>query len=134
MTDRRHVDPNLMGPPCLKLTCDQTCGPKAFLEPPMGRGVPAFFFPYDRHFLAMARIAAERRHDFSCTPLESAPGDRQIFSLERAGAAMVGKEISQALMRSVSLGDDQKSRRVLVEPMHDSRPFDPPIPDRLAPQ
>src|SRR5580704_2961784 len=125
MTDGRHVDPNLMGPPCLKLACNQTCRAEVFLKPPMGRGVPTALPAHDRHFLPMARITADRGCDLSCTRIEAAPGERKIFSLERAGAAMIGEEFGQAPMRGVGLGDDQKPRRILVEPVHDSGPLDP---------
>src|SRR5271156_2045915 len=108
MTDRSHVDPNLMGPPGLKLTRNQTCRTEGFLEPPMGRGVPTALLAHDRHFLPMARIATDRRHDFCRTRIEAAPDERQIFAIQGAGAAMVGEEFGQATMRRVSLGDDQK--------------------------
>src|SRR6202453_1692266 len=125
MTDRGHVDPNLMGPPCLKLTCNQTCRAEVLLKPPMGRGVPAALPAHDGHFLPMARIAADRRDNLARTRIEGAPSKRQIFALERAGAAMVGEEFGQTSMRGVSLGDDQKPRRVLVQAVHDSGPLDP---------
>src|SRR5580692_622762 len=125
MTDGRHVDPNLMGPPCLKLACNQTCRAEVFLKPPVGRGVPTALPAHDRHFLPMARITADRRDDLSRTRVEAPPSKRQIFPLKRAGAAMVGKELGQTPMRRVRLGDDEKSRRVLVEPVHDPGPLDP---------
>src|SRR5580704_14703946 len=125
MTDGRHVDPNLMGPPCLKLACNQTCRAEVFLKPPMGRGVPTALPAHDRHFLPMARITADRGCDLSCTRIEGPPSKRQIFALQGAGAAVVGKEFGQAPMRRVGLGDDQKSRRVLVQPVHNPRPLDP---------
>src|ERR1700733_4818553 len=125
MTDRRHVDPNLMGPPCLKLTCNQACRAEGFLNPPMGRGVASAIPAHDRHFFPIARIAADRGDDLARTRFEAAPGERQIFSLQGAGPAMVSEEVGQALMRGVGLGDDQKSRRVLVQPVHDPGPLDP---------
>src|ERR1700733_13089707 len=103
MTDRGHVDPNLMGPPCLKLTCNQACRAKVFLPPPMGRGVPTAIPAHDRHFFPVAQIAAERRDDLARGRVEAAPHERQIFSLERSGAAMVGEEFGQTSMRGVSL-------------------------------
>ncbi len=53
--------------------------------------------------------------------VEAAPDERQIFALERAGAAVVGEEIGEALMGGVGLGDDEKPGRVLVEPVDDAR-------------
>src|ERR1700722_11284350 len=112
MTDRGHVDANLMGPPCLKLTCNQACRAGFFLTPPMGRGVPSALSAHDRHFLPIARIAADRRDDLTRARVEAAPSERQIFSLERASAPMICEQVGQALMRCVSLGDNQKPRRV----------------------
>jgi hypothetical protein len=74
------------------------------------------------------RIPADRRGDFARGHIEAAPNERQIFALERAGAAMVGEEFSQAPMRRVRLGDDQKPRCILVEPVHNSGPLDPADP------
>src|SRR5271155_1375568 len=122
MTDRGHVDPNLMGPPCLKPASYEACGTEGLLEPPMGRGVPSALPAHDRHFLPMARIAPDRRHDFAGGLIEAAPDERNIFALERTGAAMIGEEFGQAPMRRVGLGDDQKPGCVLVESMDDNRP------------
>src|SRR5580704_17016908 len=124
MTDQRQVDPNLMGPPCLKLTCNQACRAEVFLKPPMGRGVPASLLLYDRHFLPMTRIAADRRDDLARVRIEAAPNKRQIFALQGAGAAVVGKEFGQAPMRRVSLGHDQQPGCVLVQPVNDARTLD----------
>src|ERR1700722_3910404 len=107
MTDRGHVDPNLMGPPCLELTGDQARRAEVFFNLPMGRGVASALPARDRHFFPIARIAAERRDDLSRTRLEAAPGERQIFALERASAPMVGEEVGEALMGCVSFGDHQ---------------------------
>src|ERR1700722_18079472 len=90
----------------------------------MGRRVPSLLLAHDGHFLAIARIAADRRDDLSRARFEAAPNDRQIFSLKRAGAAMVGEEIRQALMGRVGLGYDQSPGGALVQPVHDSWPLD----------
>src|ERR1700722_8700637 len=128
MTDRRHMDPNLMGPPCLKLASNETRWGDIFLVPPMGRGVPTALRAHDGHFLPITRISAHRRCDLSCAHFEAAPNERPIFSLERAGAAMVGEEFGQAPMGGVCLRDHKESRRILVEPVHDSGPLDPADP------
>src|ERR1700733_5146187 len=128
MTDRRHMDPNLMGPPRLELASNEACPAESFLHPPVGRGVPTTLRAHDRHFLPIARIPADRRGDLARGPLEPPPDERQIFSLERAGAAMVGEEFSQAPMRRIRLGDDQKPRCILVEAVHNSGPLAPADP------
>src|SRR5580700_8245179 len=124
MTDRGHVDPNLMGPTGLEPASDEAYRTEGLLEPPMGRGVPSALPAHDRHFLPMAGIAPDRRHDLAGGRIEAAPDKRNIFALERAGAAMIGEEFGQAPMRRVGLGDDQNPGCVLVEPMDDTRPPD----------
>src|ERR1700685_925466 len=114
MTDRGHVAPNLMVPPRLKLTCNQAYRAEVLLKAPVGRGVPAALPAHDRHFLPMAGIAADWRKKLARGRVKSAPGERQIFSLERSRAAVVGEEFGQTSMRGVSLGDDKKPGRVLV--------------------
>src|ERR1700722_14144361 len=101
MTDRGHMDPNLVRPPCLERPRDQGCWPELFLEPPMGRRVPTALPAHDRHFFPIAPIAAERRNVLARTRFEAAPGKRQILALQGAGAPMVGKEVRQSLMRGV---------------------------------
>src|ERR1700722_914824 len=125
MTDRRHMDPNLMGPSGLELASNEACRAEVFLESPTGRGVPTALLSEDRHFLPMARIAADGCCDLSCGHVEAPPNQGQIFARERAAAAMVCEEFGQAPMRCVSLSDDQKTRCVLVQAVHDSRPLDP---------
>src|ERR1700722_3843877 len=125
MTDRRHRDAYLMGAAGLELASDQACRAEAFLEPPVGGGVPTALFSHDGHFLAMARIASNGPLDLACMNVEPAPNERQIFAFERAGAAVVGEEVGEALMRGVGFGDDEEPGRVLVEPVHDTGPLDP---------
>src|SRR5580700_2191943 len=101
MTDRRHMDAYLMGAACLELASNQARRAEAFLEPPVGRGVPAALLSHDGHFLPVARIAANCPLDLAPVDVEVAPNDRQIFALERAAAAVVGEEVGQAPMRGV---------------------------------
>src|SRR6478672_1536323 len=125
MTNGRHMDSNLMGPSRIELASNQACRPEVFVEAPVGRRVPTALLAYDSHSRPMPRITSERRHDLACGHIEAAPDERKIFALERAGAAMVGKEFGQPPMRGIRFGDDQQSRRVLVQAMHDPGPLDP---------
>ena len=65
---------------------------------------------------------------------QAAPDKRKIFALERAGAAMVGEQRGEALMRGVGLGDDQQPGRVLVESMDDAWPLDAADARQVSPQ
>src|ERR1700722_18676413 len=107
MTDRGHVDPNLVGPPCLKLTGNEACWAEAFLNLPMGRGVASAIPAQDRHFFPIARIAADRGDNLARARFEAPPNQRPIFALERAGAAMISEEFGQAPMGGVRPVDDQ---------------------------
>src|SRR5271169_1167184 len=78
----------------------------------------------DRHFVPLTRMAAERRVDLAGARVERAPGNREIFANQRPGAAMVGEQRGEPLMRGVGLGDDDQPGSVLVEAMDDAWPPD----------
>jgi uncharacterized protein DUF6476 len=73
-----------------------------------------------RHLLPVCRSSADRRIDKSAAPRRLSPDDRLVKPFEPAVTAMSGKQLGQALMGVVRLGDDEQSRGVLVEPMDDA--------------
>ena len=124
MADMGEMNADLMRAPRLQPAGDQGRALERLLDAPMRDRMAAARGRDDRHFLALVRMAAERRVDRARAPGESAPGEREIFAHQRTGAAVVGEQIGEALMRGVGLGDDDQPGRVLVEPMDDARPLD----------
>ena len=55
------------------------------------------------------RVAAERGVDRAGHVEERTPDERQIFALQRTGAAVVGEGVGEAFMRLVGLGDHQQT-------------------------
>ena len=109
MTNRRHVDADLVGPPGLKPAGDEGRGPEGLLKPPVSRSVAAALFGHDRHFLPVVRIAANRRGNPAGGGVEAAPDQREIFTFERPGSTVICEQLGQAPMRRVGLGRDQKA-------------------------
>src|SRR5271165_268214 len=119
------MDADLMGASGFEPAGDQARWAETLHKAPMGDGAATAILGRGRHFFAMPGMAGDRRIDFARRRVEAAPDERQIFALERSAAAVIGEEIGEASMSGVGLGDDQKAGRVLVEPMDDSRTFDP---------
>ena len=82
----------------------------------------------DRDLLAVGRRAGERRVDRAFARLRNAVDDREIAPVDRMGGELLGK----ALVSDVGLGDDQQSRRVLVDAMDDPGPRDAANPRQRA--
>ena len=123
MTDRRHVDADLMRAPGLETAGDEACRAERLLKPPMGERVAATRLIDDRHLFPMARMSADRRRHLAGPDFKAAPNQREVFSFERARAAVIGEEFGEALMRRVRLGGDEKAGGVFIEPVHDARPL-----------
>ena len=122
MADRGHVDADLVGAPGLEPAGDQARRPERLLDPPVGDRVTAARLgarpPSSRGDARWRPMAA------STLPAETSkpPQTSARYSrIKRAGAAVVGEKVGEALVGGVGLGDDEKPGRVLVEPMDDAR-------------
>ena len=71
--------------------------------------------------LALLRASAHRS---PARPVQRAPDERQIAALQPAVGAVGGELPSEPRVRLVRLGHHQQTGRVLVEPVHDTRPLD----------
>src|SRR5208282_3363918 len=85
VTDRRHVDTDLMRAPGLETAGDEACRAERLHEPPMGQGVPAARLIGDRHLFPMARMSADRCRHLAGPRFKAAPNQREVLSFERAG-------------------------------------------------
>ena len=81
----------------------------------------------DRHLLALARVAADRRVDRARARV-GPPQTRARYSRSSDPSAVVGEQGGEALVGGVGLGDDQQAGGVLVEPVDDAGPPDPADP------
>ena len=84
-------------------------------------GLPAGFA--HGHLLPRMRMAVDRRIHGAALPVRKPPGERPIAAPHRAGAAVVGELFGQRFMGTVVLGRHHQPGGVLVEPVHDARPF-----------
>src|ERR1700722_3985236 len=124
MAYMREMNPNLMRAAGFQSAGYQGRRAQQFLDAPMRDGGTAARRFHDRHFLPLTRMAAERRVDPAGARVERAPGNREIFANQRPGAAMVGEQRGEPLMRGVGLCDDDQPGSVLVEAMDDAWPPD----------
>ena len=75
----------------------------------------------DGDLLAGRAVAGEGRVNGAERPIWNAPGEGEVFANERKRFSVVNEEPRQPLMRGIRLRYHQKARRVLVQPVHDSR-------------
>ena len=118
MTDRRHVDPDLVSPAGFERTFDQGGIAQNFQPLPVrDRALAAAAFD-DGDLLAVGGRARQRRVDRAFARLRNAGDTRQIAADDRKG----GKLLRHALVGDVGLGDDQQPRRALVDAVNDPWP------------
>ena len=118
MPKRGHMDADLVGSTGFEPAFDKCRIAQDFQPTPMRHGpFPASAFD-DRNLLAVGRRPRERSIDRALRCLRNAFHDRQITPVDRVG----GKLLGETFVRDVGLGDDQQTRRILVDPMDDSRP------------
>ena len=125
MAQVTEMNANLMSAPGLEPTFDQgrfTWKIKGFHNPVMGYGLPARR-PH-RHFLPIGRGAAEGGGNYPFAAGRLSPNHCLIRTLQPAVLPVGGKKIAQSLVRLVGLGDDEKTRGILVEAVDDARPAD----------
>ena len=94
----------------------------------MCHGMFAATFSDDRHLLPVGRRAGERAGDGAGGGHRRAGDDRDIDALD----AVRGELARQRLVRRIGLGDDEQSRRVLVDAVDDAGPRDPADPRQPA--
>lgn len=129
MTEMRHMHPDLMRAAGLEIAAEKARDGAAgrsresLDKLPMGDGFAAARRRHDRHLLPVRRVASERRLDLSGRPLGHPPDEGEIAPFEPHAAAVIGEEQAEAAMRGIRLRHDEKSRRILVEPMNDARPL-----------
>ena len=118
MTDGAQVDANLVGPPGQDRDMRQRQGaPKVFgADDPRDRlAAPS---GARRHFLAVHRVATDRRVD-SASGLHLAPDERDVLFLDLAVVKLPG----QLLVSHIVLGDHHDARRAAIETVDDARPL-----------
>jgi hypothetical protein len=85
----------------------------------------AAFAPCHRYLRPVRLAASKARVDHAARPQRLAPHERQIGAVHPPVSAVSGELLAQAAMRRVILGDDEQSRRSLVEAVHDAGALDP---------
>ena len=78
----------------------------------------------DGDFHAVRAAAPEARIDGAGGPRQPSPNEGKIAAVEAAVATVALELLRQSLMRRIGLGDHEQARRVLVQPMDNSRPLD----------
>src|SRR5947199_2912538 len=90
MTDRGHVDPDLVRAARLEPAFDER-GVVQEIQPPPARHRPLAALAFDdRDLLAVRRRAGERRVDRPFVGLRNAADDRQIAPVDRMGGELPG--------------------------------------------
>jgi hypothetical protein len=128
MADMRHMHANLMGSARFKHTGNQARDTidrravKVFDQLEMRDGKPALFATHHSHFFPVVTGPFEVCFDDAALTIRHAPDESAVLAHQIAFTAMVSELSGKTLMRGIVLGDDQKTTRFLVEPMHDARP------------
>jgi Family of unknown function (DUF6476) len=120
-----QMDPNLMGSPSFEAAFNQgrlTGNIKAFHDPVMGYRRSAR--RTHGHFLAIHRRPAKRRRNHTFATGRLSPHDRLISAFKPAVAPVGSKELAQAFMSRIRLGDNEQAGGILVEAVDDARPAD----------
>lgn len=78
----------------------------------------------DGDFHAVRPAAPEARIDGADGQRQPSPNEGEIAAVEAAVATVALELLRQPLMRRIGLGDHEQARRVLVQPMDNSRPLD----------
>ena len=125
MADMGHVDADLVRASGLQFAAHQRhgtgAGAKNFLRIPMGDRFTRTLMMGHGHFLAIVRMARDGCVDVPRAAIHPAPDKSPIGARQRECPAVICKEIRQALMGGIGLGDDEQSGRVFVDAMHDAR-------------
>ena len=111
MTDRREVDTNLM-----RTTRVQVCAQQIRrVEPSEPHEVRPCSSPStdDRHALSVSRVTRDGTIDRQAILIDVSPGENRV----PADDSPSGECGTKGPMRAIGLGDEQQSRRVLVEPV-----------------
>ena len=124
MTDMRHVHTDLMRAARLQPAGDKRGDPEFLKRFPMRDRLATSRCRSHRHLLAMDRMSADRRVHHAMGAIGNAPDEGLIFPNEMQLTAVIFEQARQPFMRGVRLGDDEQTRRILVETMHDAGLFD----------
>lgn len=131
MADMGHVNANLVGAPRFEPAFHQRPHgggirflAEAFLNGEMGDGMARVGCRLANHRLsgAIRSRSTQRRIDRPGDARRRAPDQRVIGAFEVAGAAVVGECLRQCPVGSVVLGDDEHAARILIQPVHNTRP------------
>ena len=135
MSDMRHVDAYLVRPPCFKTARDFRCvGAECFKNADPRDRMPATL---KQHRLSLAigpmprKLGRDRDYPSRFEPDPAHTAQARIARVGHAvteGAVLPfdtvrGELVGQAVMRRVRFRHDQKPARILVDPVHDTRPF-----------
>src|SRR5262245_46444319 len=115
MTRLREVDPDLMRASGLELDRDEASAGEALEHPIARSGAPAALVP-PRDAAANGRAVSDERRG------EGAGGSRSPFDESQVLAfdGVRTKELLEETERLAAPGEDERSRRVAVEPVHDA--------------
>ena len=115
-----HVDADLVRPARFQLTLDKRIAGKALQHAPVRHGAAAVFLR-DGHFLAVGRVAADRRIDGAGIVLDIAADDTHI----RPGQTVILQLRGKRGVREVVLGCDDEAGCVFVDAVDDAGPLFP---------
>src|SRR5581483_164362 len=115
MAERGEVDTDLVRPPGVELTTQQSMVPLSFQDGVPGARVPAAFD--DGHPLAVLRVPADRAFELPGVRLQPAPNYGEVRAAQRAVAQLR----RQRAMTCIVARDHDEAGRAAIEPVDDTR-------------
>src|SRR5688572_29745207 len=116
VSDRREMNANLMGPPCVQMSAQQVSRTKAGEPDKIRLRLPSA--TDDCHTLSVSRVAGDGTVDGECVAGQMPPDHHRIPAVHPPRSESSG----QNPVRPLGLRDNEKTRCFLVQAMNDAGP------------